>query len=381
MPVSPGRELLMKKKQKDTKLIKGFIITGVIFALVVGCAAFFVMGDGAAKLRSVFRMSGGAWPEAYYYENAADGRFCLVDDSFAVLTGSGLRVYDKKGDESLYIMKPFSRPELSSGGDNAAAWDQGGYDLIFFNEKQQILKLETEERIIAASVNDKGWLSVCTERTGYGGQVTVYNADGAAVYRWSPGSAYLLGAWVRDNKELMALTLGENGSELTLMELTSEKPTAKFTYDGLLIDAAFTETGAAALSDTELILLDKGLGETGTYGFSDRYLNAYKLGSTSVIVTGDYQVGGTRQAALIGSTGETLATCSVAEDVDSLSTVGERTVLLTGGKVLVYGEKLELLGEHEAAGAARVLIHENMTVIVAGDFSAEVLPAFDESRG
>jgi len=368
----------MKKKQKDTRLIKGFVITGVIFSLVVGIAAFFIMFDGAAMIKKAVRMRGGAWPESYYYENAADGRFCLVDDSLAVLTGSGLRVYDKKGEETLYIMKPFQRPELTSGGKSAAAWDQGGHNLVFFTEKQEILKLTTEERIISASVNDMGWLCLCTERTGYGGQVTVYDDSGDAVYRWSPGSAYLLGARVRDNKELLALTIGEGGSELTLMSLTSETPTAKYTTAELIIDAAFTDAGAAALSDSSLILLDEELCEVSTCGFSDRHLNAYKLGSTSVIVTGDYQVGGTRTAELIGSSGEIIAACSLSGDVDSIDASGGRTALLTGGKVHVYGANLGLLGEYDAAGAARVLVHEDMTVIAAGDFSAVVFPAAEE---
>lgn len=65
---------------------------------------------------------------------------------------------------------------LLSNGSRAVLYDAGGKDVCVFDKEGVVMDINSETAVISASLNKKGWLTLCEQAKGYNGAVRVYNS-------------------------------------------------------------------------------------------------------------------------------------------------------------------------------------------------------------
>lgn len=367
------------KQRKKTGALRFILATIVFFAVIIVAAV--AVRNGGLDFRKMWNRVAGDKAEEFYYDNNSGGAFAAVGDGFAALSGFSLTVFDEAGDKTGSRLVGFTTPEISTGGKYAAAWELGGKDVILFTESGIDRAISVQNPIISVSVNTRGYVCIAAEEPGYGGSATVYNRNGKALFKWYSGANYVLDAKLRDSSEMLVLTIGENGSELIQCRITSESEEARYAYDGVILEADFTENGVTAISDKELIFLDKGFSEKSRYSFEGKTLDAYSLGTTfTALVVGDYQVGGTRRLVTL-SNGEVIAESDVPGDIISMDMEGTYIALLYLGSVEVYTYRLAAYASFTPpAGAERVIMRADGSLIAAGSYSAKIFVPETENK-
>jgi hypothetical protein len=288
------------------------------------------------------------------------------------MSSAGIYVFDSEGDETFSRIFSYDEPRLCAEGKYAVAYDLGGNSVIFLSSDGVICDIVTEQSIVSASVNSRGYLAVCTREVGYFGSVTVYNSSGTAIYKWYSGAARVLSAQVRGSSELIVLTVGSTGSSIISMSLSSEQEKARFDYDGLIIDTVLCDNNIVAVTTGELIFMSASLEENARYDFGGRYLEFYDAGGKFIsIVLGDYIVGGERTLINVGTDGDELGSVSADGEIYDLDAAYSRVAVMYYDSVCVYDRSMELLGTVEGiSGAEKSILMVDGTVIAAGAFSA-----------
>ena len=374
MKDTPKKSKTPESPKKKSGFLRILIIV-MIVAVAITAVSLAVRGGKTGGLGALWQsITGGDELRELSYENASGGVFGSVGDGFAVMAQSGLRVFDSAGGEKFTRLFNFDDPAMVTAGKYGVAWDVGGNSVIFFSEDNVIYEFETESRIVSASVNQSGYMCVCTEESGYLGSVTVYNPKGTDIYKWYSGQARVLSAQVRKNSELMVLTVGEGGSGLVLMPLDSEEETARYSFAGLIIDAAFQGSDVVAVTTGSLVFLNGSLEETGAYDFAGRYLDRYKITDDYVALElGDYQVGGDRYVVTVDTKGEELGSALMSDEILSLDAGKDGVAVLYSGEITVYNRDMSSGAAVEcAAGTESVVLRKDGSVVAAGAFSAYV---------
>ena len=365
---------MAEKRTKKRSVFRLFLIL-ILLAVALFAVFLAVVSQREGGIRTFWReLRGEKTATEFFFENASHGDALGMDYSLAVAADSGLYVFDPTGEIALTRLYAWQNQALTAAGQYGAVYDVGGDTVIFFKEDKLLTELSSPYPIVSVSVNDLGYVAVCAEAEGYKGSVTVYNSLGTAIYRWSAGNARVLSAKVSGRDQLLVLTIGSGGSRLVLLRLDSEELQAEYTFPGLMIDMAFTESGITAVATTSLIGLSGQLEERWTKDFAGRFLERYALsGGLAVIALTDYQVGGGRTVESWSASGGSRGVIALLDAPMDMDIRDGHVAVLTADRVTVYSDALEETAKYDCGfGAEHVSLRPDGSVICAGTFSAYV---------
>ncbi len=365
----------MEEKRKKNRSLFRLLLIGLLLAAALAAVALAVVSRERGGIRELWReLRGEKRVSEFFFENASHGDAAEMDLGLAVATDSGLYLFDETGEIVLSRLYAWQKQALARAGDYGAVYDVGGTTVIFFNSKKILTEIDMPYAVVSASVNDLGYLAVCTEADGYKGAVTVYNSLGTAIYRWSAGNSRVLSARVSGRDELLVLTVGNDGSRLVLCEMDREDKVAEYTFPGLMIDMVFTRSGVTAITTSSLIGLSGKLEERWSIDFEERFLEKYVLTEDlSAVALTDYQVGGGRTLETITAGGDTRGAIALGEDPVDMDVRDGRVAVLTSDRVTVYSGTLEKSDGYPCDfGAEHVSLRPDGSVVCAGSFSAYV---------
>ncbi len=369
--------------KKKIGLIRVILI--VLTALAAIVAAIMAVKGRDGGLQGLWdAITGGSDATEYYYESSSGGAFGTIGGrGLAVASNSGLYVFDNEGDQNFSVLFSYGSSSLNTAGDYGAVCDIGGKSVIFFNTSGVISQIETDYPVVSAAVNDEGYLCVCTEESGYLGSVTVYNSEGVDIYKWYSGSARVLSADANGGSQLLVLTIGQGGSNLVLMPLSSEQETSRYSVAGLIIDAGFDGNNIWAVTTEQVLFFNNRLEERGTYDFSERYLEAYAAGNGYMVLRiSDYQMGGQSQIVSLSDSGQELGSTVTEAGPADMAASDEAVAVLYSGSVVIYDLNMSAQGRAQcASGTERVVIRNDGTVLAAGAFSAYVCEFSEYAQG
>ncbi len=365
---------MAEKRKKKRGFFKVLLIAALLIAALFA-VLLAAMNRRDGGVRAFWRkLRGERTATEFFFENASHGDAVGMDLGLAVAADSGLYVFDETGEIVYNRLYAWQNQALARAGDYGVVYDVGGGTVVFFDSGKLIAELESQYPVVSASVNELGYVAVCSEADGYKGSVTVYNSLGTAIYRWSAGNGRVLSARVSGRDELLVLTIGDGGSRLVLLRLDSEELQADYTYPGLMIDMAFTQSGITAVTTTQLLGFSGKLEERWSRDFEGRFLERYALtGDISAVALTDYQVGGGRTVETFSAGGDVRGTLALDEDPLDIDVSGGRVAVLTSDRVTVYSESLEKSAEYACGfGAEHVSLRPDGSVLCAGTFSAYV---------
>lgn len=336
----------MARKQKEKRnRRKGLGLAVGLVVLLAGIGGLMVYRSG---ILSTAHGTGEiiSKTEPYTYETGTQQMFASLKGGVAVVNTTGLQVLDKSGVTVTRSIVSMTAPAVTSAGSRAAAYDVGGTVLRVGDTKGNLTILDQENKILAVSLNEAGWLAVVTEETGYKGRVTVYNDDLEPVYRWHSGTNYVLSACVSpDCRTMVALTLEETGSGAHVFSLSSEEEYASYSAPGtLLFDCGFLGNDRlCAVHDGGLVFFSTSGADGGSWSFGGQYLTGYSLdgdGFVTVLLS-QYQTGSAGMAATVGYGGNVTGQLTTQEVAQSLSVRDKQVMIRYGESLALYSQSLE----------------------------------------
>jgi len=373
----------------NKRRIPGRIILLVAVAIVLLIVVSLIIGyvSGASWFSAMFSQR---MPEltvdGFYFDIGRSRMFANIDGSVAAVGTLGVQVFDAAGNETLREPFRLAQPVIVSSGERCIAFDVGGTSIRVFNRTQVLSSIETDSAIVSASINGNGWFCVVTQGGGGAkGAVAVHDNTGAVVFKVNLFTGFALSAHLSaDNNNLAVLTLPDTGSRIMLYQGISEDkdPDHQFDFfDRLIIDMFFLPNGdILALSTDSLILAESSGDRSILYAFPDNRLGGYtKHNDFIALHLYDFGVGFQGRLVTLDFEGMLLGELVTNREIISLSAFDKTLVVLKNDGIVFYSEDLESFfstaDNHSAAGASRVLVVREHTVLAASDNSAVLIKA------
>ena len=382
-----------KPKKRPNRFVR-FLAFLVTLALMVGAVVLVVNYDKLNfdslrrwfAYRSLERSDSGQ-AESFHFDGSASNVFASVDGDLLICSPNSIRLYSGSG--QLYVDETISmeNPVVSVSGGIALVYDAGGRDLFVYANREEAFSLSLEEgqSILSADVNQKGWLAVTTQESGYKGAVTVYDSGYAPLMRVSLSSRFVMDAAVSpDNRSVALLTIGltdgsfESRVECYALARTEEdtEPDWSCPVGGdAILALRWNDSGIWALGDTGLVIVSPDGTLSGAYDYGGRYLKAFSLDGegTAALLLGKYRAGSTAELVLVGADGAAQAALDVNEQILSLSAAGRYVGVLTADRLDMYNQSLESYSTLDGTqGAQSVLLRDDGSAMLISSHTAHL---------
>lgn len=380
-----GERVAPRPKKKHWKGVLSFLLILLVVLFVMLLAAYRD-GTGFDVLRRYlhYGSSERSTEESVYdYDGGASMRFAAVEDCLVALSENSLQVLSPDGEEVWAVPLHMKNPALESGGGLAVAYDVGGTLLYVVNAYGRVMELEAEadEPLIAATLNENGWLAVTSEKKNHKGWVGVYDPEMELVFEFYSSRRFVLDACVTgDGTGLAAVTLGqEDGvfvNSIVLYDLTKEDPVASYNVpDGLVAAIEGKKSRIVTVTDTALTHAKADGTVASEYSFEGEFLRDYDLDGEefSVLQLGRYSSGSMGRLVSVGDDGEVRGVLDVNEEILDISAAGRYLAVLYADRVVVYNSALQaygsLAGFDQADG---VLMRTDGSVLLLGEETAHL---------
>ncbi len=389
-PSSPaGKQKKQKKAKKPPSRLRVLLSRAaalVVTVLLVLGAVYLVanrdkLNVDALRRALTYRSTAGIQAEVLSYDSASGGAVAALDGGILVCSQTGLQLVARSGNLVLDEAVTFAQPVISAAGSYAVAYDAGGSGLYLIHDREVAWTYTAagDQGILAARVDEGGWVTIVEQASGYKAAVTVYNAALSPVVTENISSAFVTDAILSpDRQTLAAVTIGEDDSGF---------------YSTLIFYSVSdgAELARCPLSDDIVLDMDWEadalwvMGEYGAYcvqeqavAFSSvdsgRYLRAFSLGGDGFAAAycTKYQSGGAGEVLLLGADG-TEQSFAVSEEVLDLSAAGNYLAVLTAGELTIYrGDLTVYASTANESGARRVLMRADGSALLVSNESASL---------
>ncbi len=372
----------LKKKKKNLKLLKA-AVSVLMLAVISVIAAVLITNNGKLNIEGVKRLFDGsgdkAEAEEFSYNAGFKTVFAEMGGGLAVCSGSGIQVYDvgaKKVFSEAFEMK---KPTVYSNGTISAAYDLGGNVLKLFDVYGVTNSITTEEKIISASLNDKGWLVISTEKSGgFKSRVTVYDNTVNTRFYWDSADGYILSAAISpDNKGLAVLTLTDKGSRIVFLSLDSEIEKGACTISGeLALEIRYLEDGRVLAVGRDALRIVKPDGSCENISnYADKYLTGFSVDGDDYVALSlnDYMVGDHGRVLTVDHKGKLLGSVETDSKILSVSAKGDYLSVLFSDRLVIYDRNMkECAHFNNTAGAEQTIMRAGGKAFLITTHSASV---------
>lgn len=328
--------------------------------------------------------------EPFTFTDNNHNQFAPLDDGLVVCAPDSIRLYSSSGTVYLDEAVSLEHPVVSSTGDTVLAYDAGGQNLFVFAKEQEVFSLDLDpdsgQSILSAQLNDSGWLAVTTQESGHKGAVTVYNSGFEKKLQIMLSSSFITDAAVSpDNQSVAVVTVGlgvdgafESRINFYQLDRTEEEIAPDFSCsvgNNVSLGLRWKSDGIWFLGENSLTIVGEDGGILGNYSYTGRYLKTFTLDGEgyAVLLLGKYRAGSVADLVLIDATGNVAATCSMTDQVLSLSSAGKYTSVLTAGKLSIYNQELQAYNILESTqGARRAIQRTDGSVMLIASKSARL---------
>lgn len=386
-----------KQQKKPASRLSGFLVrliaTLVVLAVGVSLVVLVAFRDqlnlDSVKrwfhYRSLTRSDSGQ-AESFHYDGDLNCIFAALDGDLLVCSQNAISLYSGSGTRYINQQVSMEHPVVTSNGSLAVVYDAGGSSLYILGQRSLVWSAEDLEGILSARLNKNGQLTVVTQAGGYRGKVTVYNASYEPVMSVNLTSAFVMDAALSDNGHTLAtLTAGQRdgvfatGLELYAMNYASgsyQSDVSASLGGGVALDLRHTAGAVWVLSDRGLTISDHD-GNTVTADWPDKYLRRYTLSGDgfAAVLLGKYRAGSQTELWVVDQDGSRRS-LPLNEQVMSISAAGRYVAVLTGDRLDIYTQELELYSSLKGTKGARtvLLMPDGSAILISADSAGFYVP-------
>ncbi len=386
-----------KQQKKPASRLSGFLVRliATLIVLAVGVSLVVLVAfrdqlnlDSVKRwfhYRSLTRSDSGQ-AESFHYDGDLNCIFAALDGDLLVCSEHAISLYSGSGTRYINQQVSMEHPVVTTNGSLAVVYDAGGSSLYILGQRSLVWSAEDLEGILSARLNKNGQLTVVTQAGGYRGKVTVYNASYEPVMSVNLTSAFVMDAALSDNGHTLAtLTAGQQdgvfatGLELYAMNYASgsyQSDVSASLGGGVPLDLRHTAGAVWVLSDRGLTISDHD-GNTVTADWSDKYLRRYTLSGDgfAAALLGKYRAGSQTELWVVDQDG-TRRSLPLNEQVMSISAAGRYVAVLTGDRLDIYTQELELYSSLKGTKGARtvLLVPDGSAILISADSAGFYIP-------
>lgn len=386
-----------QKQQKKPSRLSGFLVrliaTLVVLAVGVSLVVLVAFRDqlnlDSVKrwfhYRSLTRSDSGQ-AESFHYDGDLNCIFAALDGDLLVCSQNAISLYSGSGTRYINQQISMEHPVVTSNGSLAVVYDAGGSSLYILGQRSLVWSAEDLESILSARLNKNGQLTVVTQAGGYRGKVTVYNASYEPVMSVNLTSAFVMDAALSDDGHTLAtLTAGQRdgvfatGLELYAMNYASgsyQSDVSASLGGGVALELRHTAGAVWVLSDRGLTISDHD-GNTVSADWADKYLRRYTLSGDgfAAALLGRYRAGSQTELWVVDQDG-TRRSLALNEQVMSISAAGRYVAVLTGDRLDIYTQELELYSSLKGTKGARtvLLMPDGSAILISADSAGFYVP-------
>lgn len=386
-----------QKQQKKPSRLSGFLVRliATLVVLAVGVALVVLVAfrdqlnlDSVKRwfhYRSLTRSDSGQ-AESFHYDGDLNCIFAALDGDLLVCSQNAISLYSGSGTRYINQQISMEHPVVTSNGSLAVVYDAGGGSLYILGQRSLVWSAEDLESILSARLNKNGQLTVVTQAGGYRGKVTVYNASYEPVMSVNLTSAFVMDAALSDDGHTLAtLTAGQRdgvfatGLELYAMNYASgsyQSDVSASLGGGVALELRHTAGAVWVLSDRGLTISDHD-GNTVTADWADKYLRRYTLSGDgfAAALLGRYRAGSQTELWVVDQDGARRS-LALNEQVMSISAAGRYVAVLTGDRLDIYTQELELYSSLKGTKGARtvLLMPDGSAILISADSAGFYVP-------
>lgn len=392
-PEQPEPEQPSKPRGRLSRFLVHVIATLIVLAAALCLVAAVAFRDSlnldSAKrwftYRSLLRGDNGR-AESFVYDGDLTDTFAVLDGDLLTCSRNAISLYSGSGTQYINESVSMENPVVNTNGSLAVVYDAGGSSLYVLGQRTLVWSTNELESILSARLNKNGQLTVVTQSSGYRGTVSVYDAAYSPVMRIDLSSAFVMDAALSDDGHTLAiLTVGQtNGSFATSLELydmsySSGQYTSDFTCQlgsSVVLETRHTASSVWALGDRGLTVTGHD-GRSSGVSWADKHLRRYTLGGDgfAAVLLGKYRAGSQAELWVVDESGQR-KTLDLNEQVLSISAAGRYLAVLTGDRLDIYTDELELYDTLEGTQSARVvlLMADGSAILISADTAGFYIP-------
>lgn len=375
----------MKRKRKH-RFLK--ILLSVVFLAAVSLTAVkLINGRGNLSIDDFKRffgsVAGTPAVSEFAFDSGFNNVFADLDGCFAVASTVGIQVFDEAGNKVYTEIYEMTNPTITACGGIGAAYDLGGRALKVFDGAGILGSLTADAGIISASLNDTGYLTVCTQAgSGHKAYVYIYGAGDYKnyLYLWKSGGGYVVSAALTpDGRTLAVLTLTGDGTRIVFFSLGSgsmeEKGSCTLRGKLAMKLRILDDARALAVCDDALVLAGADGRSQVLADYSDKHLADFSLEGEgfAALALSDYMVGDRGRILTLDHNGNTLGTLETRRRIVSVSARGDYLAVLYGDGFVIYDKYLYECGQfEETAGVVQTIMRSDRTALLITSHSASV---------
>ncbi len=392
--MSERSEAQPNKKKKKPRFVLRLVLFLLALAVILGAVAMIVFRD-SLNLDNIRRwmryhslvLNDSGQAESFLYDGSLGDTFAVLDGDLLVCSPNAISLYSGSGtcyvSQSVYM----ENPVVDTNGSHAVVYDAGGSSLYVLGQRDLIWSTDEMNSILSARLNRSGQLTVVTQANGYRGQVTVYDSSYAPKMSVNLSSAFVMDAALSSNgKTLAIVTIGqEEGSFRSTLSLytMNSAGSGDFVPDhtcdlgsAVVLDSKHTGSAVWTVADRGLTITDHK-GESVHADWSDKYLKRYTLAGDdfAVALLGKYRAGSQAELWVVDSKGGH-STLPIHEQVLAISAAGRYIAVLTGDRLDIYTDELELYSSLDGTQRARnvLLMEDGSAILISADSASFYIP-------
>ena len=370
-------------------VIATLIVLAVALALVVAVAFRDSLNLDSVKrwftYRSLARSDSGR-AESFPYDGDLTDTFAVLDGDLLVCSRNAICLYSGSGTQYINQQVSMENPVVNTNGSLAVVYDAGGSSLYILGQRALVWSVQDLEPILSARLNRNGQLTVATQSSGYRGTVTVYDAAYSPVMSVELTSAFVMDAALSDDGHTLAtLTVGQTsgafstGLELYSMDYVGGEYEPDLTCQlgsGVVLETRHTASAVWTLGDLGLTVTGHD-GLSSGVSWTDKHLRRYTLSGDgfAAALLGKYRAGSQAELWVVDAQGQRRV-LNINEQVMSISAAGRYLAVLTGDRLDIYTDELELYDTLEGTQGARVvlLMADGSAVLISADSAGYYIP-------
>lgn len=259
----------------------------VLFIVLILLGAFAYYNKGFLRFSTV------SDNYVFDYETGQNYQFAVQEGRIISLNSEGLICANQKGKELWRISKQLSKPSMQTVGGYTLLYDRGGRDIAAYSGNTLLWEKKTEQPIITAKINEKGYCGIVTYEIGYKGKIEISNDKGELIYSWKLGENYVVDVDISpDCKYFAAATISTNASnvasKVTVVDIDGERVSGEtLREDSLIMSIKYQSNGNLfALAEGELVGISPKGEQKWVVSFEERQLQKFKLPyDTSIVLS------------------------------------------------------------------------------------------------
>lgn len=311
---------------------------------------------------------GDGYPVSVPGGETEKGNFLSVDQEAVVVSNTSLLAWNSTGKETMSVQHSCSQPAVVHAGGKYLVYSIGGSSYQIETHTRNVLKSETENKILTGTIASDGRFALVTQSEDYACRLTVYLKDGSVQYEYDFSQTYITSVTLNSSgtKGFAAGVMTKDGGLVSMMyifDFNEEKPVYTIvSEDTMILKSAWGSDGTiCAVGDRKTIWLNSNDGSTKEFDYNGQQLTAFAIDGSRVLLSlSSYAVSGACTLKEFRSSPEAVTQVEIESSVKSVSMYGETLACLAGGSVQAYSSGTgESLGSCSAGADAREIALQN----------------------